>query len=399
MSNPSIPDPDGLIAASRERFQRAQAAASSLSAFVDALLLHVNEVAHLIRDERADNGHIFRIGLSFLTDDDLVVPVPFRKQDGQLFIDQFHVMPLNRTTLGNLLESGVGDTIPDMEAHLHERGQSLSTQVALREGVRSNARFPWFSLDRKGFLYYSATVPRFFGEELMAFLGDLVPQVELQLRLFDSMRALGQVLRGQAGKPLLEKNPVGLDRLVRLLDVAENPDPARITVDSHPARPGQASLVNLWRRDEHRLFLLAMLMDDDRAEALNLLLLLRGLFMQQAARRINPSRILEEVELAFQRGKADGWIALQPENLSGLAIACIHLDQGYMDFIQIGRSQLRLGSSNQPLETTEGNLLVSQPRSARICSLGAGSSLLVEQPGLNGSAPAERLRLSLRNQG
>ncbi len=380
-----------LIRASRERFDRSQAAAVDLGDFVQALLLHVNEVARVLQGERPDGGHVFRIGISYLSTDGLVLPVRFRRSSPSLFVDQFHAMPLDKTSLGELFLGGHGDTIPDMAEHLARRGQSLSSQVALREGVRSNARIPWFSLDRKGVLYFSANVPRFFGTELLEELHAITQRVELHLRLSDAFDLARQFK--DSGQASIESSLTGMNQLARLLDVHDNPAPGRLVLDHLPALGAAARLINLWPRQGDKVFLMAIEMQDQQLDSINHLLLLRGLVLQQAAGHANPSTIMDRLLAAYAGGQSEGWIAEMKDAIKGLALGLIHLDHGHMDFVQTGTAQL-FAADGKPLPVFSNGVLPAKDCSSSVVSVSREAGIAVIQ-GAEGSESQRRLNIHL----
>ncbi|MFA7331334.1 MAG: hypothetical protein WC326_09715 [Candidatus Delongbacteria bacterium] len=398
------PDSQERLDASRRRFRERQTQVRSLDEYSQALLIHVNEVAVALRPMGdPPRGRVFRIGLAFVSEDGLVVPVPFqRARPGSLFIDQFHVMPLRATSLGPLLERRRGDRIDDLAAHLEQRGVSLSTQVALREGVRSNVRLPWFSLDRRGILWFSADTPRFFDDRLFAYLESLVPEVELQLRLLDMLEPLLPAL-GEWPLPL-ERSAPGLQRLRQLLDVEENPLPGRVALEWHPPRDEGARLINLWRVGQDRVLLCALECEGESEAALRLLLTLRGWLLQQAAAARHPARVLEAVELRLREARREGALP-QPAVVRSLGLALVHPDpqggRGHADLVCAGEGRLWLEQDGQARRIPADGLPLgeAQGRHATVETLAPGLALLAEQGGRpsNTLRPEQlRLRLALK---
>jgi hypothetical protein len=393
------------LAASRRRFRERQAQLRSLDEFTQTLLIHVNEVAAALRPAGdPPRGRVFRIGLAFVSEDGLVVPVPFqRARPTSLFIDQFHVMPLRATSLGPLLESGRGDRIDDLETHLAARGVSLSTQVALREGVRSNARLPWHSLDRRGILWFSADTPRFFDDALMEFLTELVPEVELQLRLLDMLEPL---LPGGVERPRsLEESRPALSRLRQLLEVEDNPLPGRLKLEWHPAVDEGARLINLWRVGRESALLCGLECEGESEAALRLLLTLRGWLLQQAAIARHPARVVEGVEHLLREGRRSGSLP-QPAVVRSLSLILLHPDplrpgHGHADIVCVGDGRLWWECRGEVRRVASDGLLVgeAQGRHAVVERLEPGQSLLLEQGGRNSESlrpQRGRLRISLK---
>lgn len=397
--HPSAPDSRQRVEASIRRFRERQSAAQGLDEYTQALLIHVNEVAAALRGGEPPRGRVFRIGLAYVSEDRLVVPVPFRRQrPGSLFMDEFHVMPLRATSLGPLLESGQGDRIDDLEAHLAERGTSLSTQVALREGVRSNVRLPWRSLDRRGFLWFSADVPRFFDDDLFRHLETLVPEVELQLRLLD---LLEPVLPAGGRPRALEDNRAGLERLGRLLDVEDNPLPGRLELEWHAPREDGARLVNLWKTGSGGVLLCALECEGEAEAALRLLLTVRGWCLQQASRVRHPARVVEGVEERLDRSRRDGSLPL-PAVVRHLGLALLHPGTragggGHLDVVGVGDSRLWWtdGSAWRRLAADPRPLGSGGERHASVEILEPGQRLVLEQGGRAGALKPGELRLQL----
>jgi hypothetical protein len=388
-----------LVDASVRRFRERQSAARSLDEYTQALLIHVNEVAAALRDGEPPRGRVFRVGLAYVSEDRLVVPVPFRrKRPGSLFMDEFHVMPLRATSLGPLLEHGRGDRIDDLEAHLATRGVSLSTQVALREGVRSNVRLPWRSLDRRGFLWFSADVPRFFDDALFQHLESLVPEVELQLRLLDLL----EPLLPMGGRPrALEGNRPALERLGRLLDVEDNPLPGRLELDWHPPREDGVRLVNLWKAGSGAVLLCALECEGEAEAALRLLLTVRGWCLQQASRARHPARVMEGVEEQVRQFRAAGALPL-PAVVRSLGLALLHPGTrdgggGHVDVAGVGESRLWWtdGTAHRRLAADSRPLGEGGERQAQVERLEPGQWLVLEQGGRNDALVPAAIRLRI----
>jgi hypothetical protein len=383
-------------AAALERWRRVAERGGTLEAFVDSLLRHVNEMAHALDalEGRQTRGQVFRIGIAFVTEDELVVPLPFRATGGaSLFFDEFHAMPLRATSLGPLLAGGVGDRIDDMEQHLLRRGVSLSSQVALREGVRSNLRLPWRSLDRRGLLWFSADRPRFFSDLLFEYCASLVPLVERQLRLLDGVPLLRP-------RTALEDDPGRLARLLGLLQVAENPLPARLRVSAAlPAGddpPGAGRLINLWRLDERRVLLLAIQAPGTGGEYLRRILWLRGLFLQHSATLRSPALVLEAVERELRTARAEGRLDGGGDEGLALCFARLDVDGPLLDWVAVGGPLLWLlapGRDPRPL-VGPADFGRAESRSATALALAGGSQLLLVPPAGPWNAAAVALRLA-----
>lgn len=373
------------------RWQASMERAGNLDEFVQALLLHVNEMAHAFAAQRGRSvrGRVFRVGIAYVSADGLVVPLSFRGDGGDsLFIDQFHVMPLRATSLGPLLEQGHGDRIDDMAAHLAARGVSLSSQVALREGVRSNVRLPWRSLDRKGFLWLSADAPRFFDDLLFEYCETLVPVMERQLRLLDSVAAMLRRQDGQlAAKGALENDHERLGRLLGLLQIEENPLPNRLRVaTTYPPESdaaAQGRLHNLWRLDDRRALLLALKVDGASRPGLRLALWLRGLFLQQSSRLRSPSLVVERVEAELAEAREAGRLDIGPGERVSLVFGRLDADLGQLDLVAVGDPLLwRLAPGEPPCAPASGPALGRcDERLAQTFELGAADRLLLS-PGL-----------------
>jgi len=364
--------------ASRRRLQAAALRARSLGDYVLALMTHVNECAEAMRPVgEVARGRVVRVGLATVSEDGLVLPVPFRRTAPSLFIDQFHALPLRSTTLGPLLESGHGDGIEDLEAHLALRGHSLSTQIALREGLRSNVRLPWHSLDRRGFLWFSADVPRFFSPALFAHLEELVPEVELQLRLLDALSPLLPV--GPARPCNLELHAEALARLADLLDEHHNPMPEHLDLQWEEGTASQVcALAQVWRMGPDQV-LLATLEIDSRHEAdLRLMLTLQGWVRQLALRHRHPGRLLEEVEKRLSTAWREE--SLPPTGrLSSIHLAVLHVGQRHMDHVGAGEGRLWLeqGGETRALPVHPRPAGAGGERLADSCPLPPGARLLV----------------------
>ncbi len=397
MSLPAPRDPYALMDASRRRLQAAALRARNLGDYVLALLTHVNECAQALRSPQEQvRGRVVRVGLATVTEDGLVVPVPFRRPAPSLFMDQFHALPLRSTSLGPLLDSGHGDGIEDLEAHLSARGSSLSTQIALREGIRSNVRLPWHSLDRRGILWFSADVPRFFSPALMEHLESLVPEVELQLRLLDALSPL--LPAGPARPRNLEMHPEAMLRLAELLDERRNPAPDVLELEWAGGLPEHGcGIAQVWRMAPDQVLLSALEIESREEADLRLLLTMQGWVRQLALRHRHPGRLLEEVEKKLSQAWRDESLA-PSGRLSSIQLAVLHVDQRYLDHAGAGESRLWLeeGEALHPLPTHPRAPGAGGDRLADSRSMPEGARLLVCR-GAN-SHPHKGWSLALRQK-
>jgi hypothetical protein len=371
-------DPYSLMDASKRRLQAAALRARNLGDYVLALLTHVNECAQALRSpQEQPRGRVVRVGLATVTEEGLVVPVPFRRAAPSLFLDQFHALPLRSTSLGPLLESGRGDGIEDLEAHLAARGSSLSTQIALREGLRSNVRLPWHSLDRRGILWFSADVPRFFSPALMEHLDSLVPEVELQLRLLDALSPL--LPAGPARPRSLELHPEALLRLTELLDERVNPAPEALDLEwaEQPLHRG-CGIAQVWRMAADQVLLAALEIESREEADLRLLLTVQGWVRQLALRHRHPGRLLEEVEKRLSQAWREESLA-PSGRLSSLQLVVLHLRQGHLDHAGAGEKRLWIedGGGHQALPTHPKAPGAGGDRLADSRSLPTGARLLL----------------------
>lgn len=371
-------DPDSLMDASRRRLQAAALRARNLGDYVLALLTYVNERAQALRSPQEQaRGRVVRVGLATVTEEGLVVPVPFRRSAPSLFLDQFHALPLKSTSLGPLLESGRGDGIEDMEAHLAARGSSLSTQIALREGIRSNVRLPWHSLDRQGFLWFSADVPRFFSPALMEVLESLVPEVELQLRLMDALSPL--LPAGPARPRNLELHPEALMRLTELLDERVNPAPHVLDMEWAELLPQRGcGIAQVWRMAPDQVLLSSIEIESREEADLRHLLTVQGWVRQLAARHRHPGRLLEEVEKRLSQAWREESLA-PSGRLSSLQLVVLHLNQGHLDHAGAGENRMWIedGGGHQALPSNPRALGAGGDRLADSRPLPKGARLLL----------------------
>jgi len=277
--------------------------------YVDELIDHLNKVAKLIaiKDKTTLTGKIFRIGITHLVDNKLV-PLPLVKSDQlkklfKIFIDQFLIIPVKATSLGVILESDNGDTITDMEKHLAERKVSVSSQIALKWGIKSNMRMPYSTLKNKGIIFFSSDVTNFFNEELFDYIESIIHDVEAYLNItndFDALMKTQESLVEKEGDVFHSKNL--LRNLKLFLEEDTHPFEDKIKYEQRIFTTGKnisGNLLNLWKLDENRLAILLLESDVNLVDSVKMSLYLRGMFLKEAKKKERVVDVVTELEKYF----------------------------------------------------------------------------------------------------
>lgn len=337
---------DKKLIALKEGWVDKQRKAENVKEYVDELIAHLNKVAKLIsvKNKIPLEGKIFRIGITHLVDDKLV-PLPLAKSTQlkklfKIFIDQFLVIPVQATSLGKILKSDKGDTIPDMEKHLAERKNSVSSQIALKWGIKSNMRMPYHTLKNKGVIFFSSDVTNFFNEELFDYVESLIPDVEAYLNItndFDALMKTQETLVEKEGDVFHSKK---LMRDLKLfLEEDEHPFADKIKYEQRIFTSGESvsgNLLNLWKLDENRLAILLLESDVNLVDSVKMSLYLRGMFLKEAKRKERVVDVVTELEKYFWNYiSSDPALTLTTETVSAF-YGVLNLSDSELTYSNIG---------------------------------------------------------------
>jgi hypothetical protein len=284
----------------REQYTEQRLKCRTVGSFVELTLDHLNHVADQICQisGKSRRGSIFRIGITYLTPENILVPLPFQSiiQTQKLFIDEYLHMPLEKTTLGPLIASGKSDTIADLPAHFAQRPRSLASQIAIRNGVRSNMRCPYQTLKSQGILFVSANVPHFFDGPIFDYIVDLVPDIEAFLTTADEMATcLDLQQRSVEEKGVIEKNEFLLQRFKWELMPDQLPfeELMHSRLVHFKAAPSLSpNLINTWRLGEKKLAILSIHARSCDLSDVNLVLFLRGMFLKHMTANQSVSEVV-----------------------------------------------------------------------------------------------------------
>jgi len=294
---------DKKLISSKETWHVNQKKAESVRDYVDSLIQHLNEVALIInnRNEVEHNGRIFRIGITRIVDNKIVpLPLVKSKELDKVFIDEFLIMPVEATSLGKILETGKGDTIKDMEEHLGERRISISSQIALKWGVKSNMRMPYHTIKNSGIIFFSADVTYFFNDELFEYIESLIPEVESYLNIandFDALMKVQEELVNKEGDTL-HSNKL-FQGLQLALEKAVNPFSERIKYEQKIFMAGEkvsGNLIDLWKVNENKLAILLLESDVNIVDSAKMSIYLRGMFLKETRERKNVADVVKALE-------------------------------------------------------------------------------------------------------
>lgn len=105
-----------------------------------------------------------RLSIAFVQDDDRVVSHWTRALYSPLLLQNGYAEDLRQSTLARVRDSGHVRIIDDLEVYLGAKGQSASSRLLVREGVRSSMTCPLSVEGRNvGFLFRSSRKPKSYG--------------------------------------------------------------------------------------------------------------------------------------------------------------------------------------------------------------------------------------------
>jgi len=143
-----------------EKINQRVAAADSVESLIDFLFETSRELCPCDR-----------VALAFVTDEGRRVTAHYARATYEpLRLNKGYAEQLAGSTLETIIESGQVRVIGDLEAYLAARSQSSSTQLVLREGLRSSMTCP-LSVDGRnvGLLFRSSTQPNAYDAKQVAF--------------------------------------------------------------------------------------------------------------------------------------------------------------------------------------------------------------------------------------
>lgn len=159
-----------------------------------------------------------RIGFSLLEQEDTVVRARWARSDAPVIrIDRDFCLPLERTSLGRLLETGQPRILSDLQAYLEEHPGSTATRLMVAEGMRSSLTCPLIAMGRPvGFMFFSSLQPDTYREvhveifrQIAGQLATIVEKGRLYQKLFE-LNELKNRFLGIAAHDL--RNPIGVAR-------------------------------------------------------------------------------------------------------------------------------------------------------------------------------------------
>jgi sigma-B regulation protein RsbU (phosphoserine phosphatase) len=269
---------------------------------------------HGAHSVHGNGGKIIRIGVTTISENGIISPIRIVRKKAlskKMYLDTFFLLPLERTSLGPLLDSMKGDYINDMAEHLRNaitRGRiSLSSQICTREGIQSNMRFPYRTHKNRGFIFFSADQKGMFNDLLLEFTQGLIKVFETSLEVCNDLDALilyqEQVIKD---KGAVTESPELLGYIQKKLEPDENPFPDndRIEIfhrcfpwEGHPS----GDLLNVWRLDEGKYAILVSDVTGHGKESALITIFLRGFFLKETEDDPSPSVVMDRVHRQLRK--------------------------------------------------------------------------------------------------
>lgn len=120
-----------------------------------------------------------RIGLSFLSPDGETLTAAYHKSEyANILLDKSYSAGLSSSSLSQLIENNTIRIIDDLETYFENHPRSVSTQLLIEEGVRSNLTLPLRVEDRPvGFLFFSAKKKKVYNKHHACFLRAILDEM------------------------------------------------------------------------------------------------------------------------------------------------------------------------------------------------------------------------------
>jgi len=299
---------DKRIISAKSKWYESQKKAQTVAEYVNNLINHLNKVNSIIslRHDIPEKGEIFRIGITHLTENKIITPVHFtdRTKLDKMFLEEFMVLPIGKTTLGKLIDSGKGDVIQNMKEHFESRPKSISAQMALKLGVESNVRMPYKTVKQKGIIFFSADVVDFFSDLLVNYIESIIPDIEAYLNItedFDNLVKSREALAKEEGDIYSSTNL--MQKLKMALETKEEyPFKDKILIKQEIFSSGKhltGNLANIWELDENRMAFLLIESEVFQVDSAKMSLYLRGMFCKEAAAIDKPKDVMQKLESHF----------------------------------------------------------------------------------------------------
>jgi HD-GYP domain-containing protein (c-di-GMP phosphodiesterase class II)/HAMP domain-containing protein len=141
-----------------------------------------------------DSFHQFlpydRMGVSLIDPERKTIRAERARSRGSVKLYNGYTLPLEKTSLPKVIESGKPRIISDLEQYLEEHPQSESTRLVVEEGMRSSITLPLKVEDRMlGALFFSSRQPNAYDWKHVVFLelaaGSIAPALEKGLLIGD----------------------------------------------------------------------------------------------------------------------------------------------------------------------------------------------------------------------
>jgi serine phosphatase RsbU (regulator of sigma subunit) len=259
-------------------------------------------------------GRIIRISVTTINENGVLAPIKVVRKKAlseKMYLDTFFLLPLDRTSLGPLLDSMKGDCINDMEEHLRlayaDGRVSLSSQICLREGIKSNMRFPYRTHKNKGFIFFSGDQKGVFNNLLLEFAQDLIKVFETSLEVCNDLDAL-ILYQEQAikDKGAVTESLELLSYIQKKLEPDENPFPDSDCIEifyrcfpweGHPS----GDLLNVWQLNEGKYAVLVSDVTGHGKEAASITIFLRGLFLKETEEDPSPPVVMDRIHRQLKK--------------------------------------------------------------------------------------------------
>ena len=149
-----------------------------------------------------------RLGCALIDEKSGQVVAHWARSDRPVCLGQGFQAPLEGSTLADIVRTGRPRIIGDLAAYLRRKPQSTSTNLVVREGMRSSLTCPLVVRGRPvGFLFFSSERPEAYSQAHVAFFQQIASQLSLIVekgRLYSEMAQQAALIERQ-NRQLLEQ--------------------------------------------------------------------------------------------------------------------------------------------------------------------------------------------------
>ncbi|MFV1966455.1 MAG: sigma 54-interacting transcriptional regulator [Pirellulaceae bacterium] len=157
-----------------------------------------DELFESIYDQLRETVPYHRIGVGLLEGPERVLRLTYCRSDGDLAMKVGYAAHIEGSTLEPLLESGRPRIINDLERYFQQKPTSASTELILREGMRSSLTLPLVAEGKPiGVVFFSSREAGVYNDQHLALLKRLAGHVGISLertRLITALREKNEEL-------------------------------------------------------------------------------------------------------------------------------------------------------------------------------------------------------------